>query len=78
MEVAEYLEDRGLLGNLNGSEIVSAACTNAGDLVVNLKGGGKLYVVVPLDFIRETLNINAYWEADPYNGGEKFLIVDED
>ena len=78
MEVAEYLEERGLLGDLKGSEIVSAACTNAGDLVVNLKGGRKLYVVVPLDFIRETLNVNVYWEADPYNGGEKFLVCPED
>lgn len=77
-EVAEFAIDNGLVKARADEEIedVSAPDDN-GDLEITLSsddGSGRT-VVLPLKAIRKSLNVNAYWEKDPYSGNEAFLIV---
>lgn len=77
MEVAEFCAEQGLIDLKDGEEIVEATCEDNGDLIIMLKGRNVRYIV-PLNVIRKAINVNAYWEEDPYNGGEKYLIVPQD
>ena len=85
LEVAEFAMENGIVKAQEDETLyyVYGPMDN-GDLKICLKWektdgtDGKRDVVIPLDAIRKALNVNAYWEADPYNGGEKFLIVPMD
>lgn len=74
-EVADYLIDKGIIALENGEEIVSASCDGNNNLLVKTSEGQSIKVSV--EDIRKVLNVNVYWECDPYKGGEKFLIFPE-
>ena len=77
-EVAEHLIDNGIVALKEDEEIVKTYCDCNGNLVIELCDETPRKVVVSLVQIRDVLNVNAYWETDPYSGGEKFLIVPQD
>jgi hypothetical protein len=80
-EVVELAVDEGIVRLRKGESVAAVGKVDGnGNLPFTAKGsGGKTReLTIKLTAVRRTLNIEAYWEKDPYMGGEDFLIVPMD
>lgn len=80
-EVVELAVDEGIVRLRKGESVAAVGKVDGnGNLPVTVKGnGGKTReLTIKLSAVRRALNIEAYWETDPYMGGESFLIVPMD
>ena len=80
-EVVEFAVDDGIVRLRKGESVAAVGkVDDNGNLpfTVKGKGGNTRELTIRLAAVRRALNIEAYWETDPYMGGESFLIVPMD